>query len=227
MTPAVPGRGRLILFSGMGGDARLMRPLRVPGVEQLTPEHVEPLDGETLADHARRVADGHGIDAADVVGGASFGGMIAAEIARQRKVRGLVLLGSCTQPSRLPASYRFVEKLQPLIPDQLLALRTLRLLVRARFAPTTEEAMDTLIAMARDCPPRQLREFARMTMDWEGADRVDCPVLALHGDGDAIIPPGAAREGHIVLKNAGHSFTLTHADETSAHIARFVNGLPA
>lgn len=216
---------RLILFSGMGGDARLMRPIRVPGVELLTPDHAEPHDGESLPDYARRLAQAHGVRESDIVGGASFGGMIAAEMARQRKVRGLVLLGSCTRPSRLPASYRVVEKLQPLIPDGLLALRTLRLLVRARFAPTTEEAMDTLIAMARDCPPRQLREFARMTFGWEGAEHFDCPVLALHGDGDAIIPPSAAREGHIVLKNAGHSFTLTHPEEAGAHIARFVEGL--
>jgi pimeloyl-ACP methyl ester carboxylesterase len=216
---------RLILFSGMGGDARLMRPVRVPGVEQLTPEHVEPRAGESLADYARRVAEMHGIRPQDIVGGASFGGMIAAEIARQREVAGLVLLGSCTRPDRLPASYRFVEKLQPLIPDQLLALRTLRLLVRARFAPTTPEAMDTLIAMAKDCPASQLRGFAAMTFGWEGAERFECPVLALHGDRDAIIPIAAAREGHIVLKNAGHSFTLTHADETSAHIARFVSEL--
>lgn len=216
---------RLILFSGMGGDARLMRPLRVPGVELQTPEHIDPLAGETLPDYARRLADEHGVDESVVVGGASFGGMIAAEMARQRKVRGLVLLGSCTRPSRLPASYRVVEKLQPFIPDQLLALRTLRLLVRARFAPTTEQAMDTLIAMAKDCPPRQLREFARMTFGWDGVERFECPVLALHGDGDAIIPPAAARDGHIVLKNAGHSFTLTHAEEAGAHIARFVQGL--
>lgn len=216
---------RVVLFSGMGGDARLLRPVRVPGVEQLTPEHVEPLRGESLAEYARRVAEGHGIRAQDVVGGASFGGMLAAEIARQREVAGLVLLGSCTQPRRLPASYRVVEKLQPLIPDALLALRTLRLLVRARFAPTTPEALDTLIAMAKDCPPSQLRGFAAMTFGWEGAERLDCPVLALHGDADAIIPVSAAREGHILLKNAGHSFTLTHADETSAHIARFVAGL--
>lgn len=216
---------RLILFSGMGGDARLMRPIRVPGVELLMPDHAESLDGESLSGYALRLAQAHRVGDGDVIGGASFGGMIAAEMARQRKVRGLVLLGSCTQPSRLPASYRVVEKLQPLIPDQLLALRTLRLLVRSRFAPTTEQAMDTLIAMARDCPPRQLREFARMTMNWDGAERFDCPVLVLHGDSDGIIPPSAARDGHIVLKNAGHSFTLTHAEETSAHIARFIQGL--
>jgi pimeloyl-ACP methyl ester carboxylesterase len=173
------------------------------------------------------VADAHGIVEGDVVGGASFGGMLAAEMARQRKGKGLVLLGSTTQPRRLPASYHALEKLQPLIPDALLALRTLRLLVRARFAPVTEGAMDTLIAMARDCPPSQLRGFARMALNWEGAESFTCPVLALHGDGDGIIPISAAREGHFVLKNAGHSFTLTHPEETSAHIARFLARLAA
>jgi esterase/lipase len=102
---------RLVLFSGMGGDGRLMRPLRVPGIDVCTPDHVEPTRGEELSRYASRVADLQSIGASDVVGGASFGGMIAAEIARQRAVAGLILLGSCVRPDRLPWSYKWIERL--------------------------------------------------------------------------------------------------------------------
>ena len=75
---------RLLLFSGMGGDSRLMRPIQIHGIEVVTPDHAEPRAGEDLVGYASRVAKLQGIGPADVVGGASFGGMLAAEIARQR-----------------------------------------------------------------------------------------------------------------------------------------------
>ena len=212
---------RLVLFSGLGGDHRLTRPVAVPGVEVLTPDHAEPHPGEDLPAYARRVADAHGIGAQDVVGGASFGGMLATEIARRRKVSGLVLLGSCARPRRLPASYRLLERVGPLLPDVFLGLRSWAQLVRRRFAPMTPEGVAVLQAMAADCPPARIRAFGRMLMAWDGVESFDCPLLSIHGDRDTIIPPSCAEPG-LMLKDAGHSFTLTHAPQTADAIAAFL-----
>jgi pimeloyl-ACP methyl ester carboxylesterase len=213
---------RLVLFSGMGGDGRLMRPLRVPGIAVCTPDHVEPAPGEDLARYAARVAEVNRIGAADVVGGASFGGMLAAEIARQRAVAGLILLGSCVRPHRLPWAYKWIERLGPFIPDRLLGVRAWRPVVRWRFAPVTAEAERCLRAMAATCPPSQLRGFGRMALTWSGVERLSCPVLSVHGERDRIIPVGCAEPG-LVLRDAGHAFTLTHAEPTIAAIQEFLN----
>lgn len=212
---------RLVLFSGMGADGRLMRPIRVPGVDVCTPDHVEPAPGEDLSRYAARVAELHSIDASDVVGGASFGGMIAAEIARQWTVAGLVLLGSCVRPGRLPWAYKWIERLGKFIPDRLLGCRSWRPVVRWRFAPVTAEAEQCLVAMAATCPPSQIREFGRMALTWSGVERFSCPVLSVHGDRDRILPMGGAEPG-LILPNAGHAFTLTHAEPTSAAIQEFL-----
>lgn len=219
-----PGR-RLILFSGLGGDHRLTRPVAVPGVERLTPDHLEPLPGEDLPAYARRVADSHDIGVRDVVGGTSFGGMLASEIARQRRVAGLVLLGSCARPRLLPASYRLLERVGPLLPDIFLKLRTWAQLVRRRFAPMTPEGVAVLQAMAADCPPSRIRAFGRMLMAWDGVEKFDCPLLSIHGDRDTIIPPSCAEPG-LMLKDAGHSFTLTHAPQVGDAIGEFLSRLP-
>ena len=212
---------RLILFSGLGGDHRLTEPIRIPGVDVLTPDHLPPEEGEDLPRYAARVADHNGVGAGDAVGGASFGGMIAAEIAKQRRISALILLGSCVRPESLPASYRRLESVGAFIPDWALGLRSLRPLIRWRFAPTTPEAVEILAAMAESCPMSQIRRFGRMLMSWDGASGFSCPVLAIHGDRDRIIPVECAEPGPR-LKNAGHSFTLTHAAETSAAIAAFL-----
>jgi pimeloyl-ACP methyl ester carboxylesterase len=219
-------RSRLVLLSGMGADARLVRPMQIPGLEVLTPEHVEPTPSESLIQYATRVADLMRINQTDVIGGASFGGMVAAEIARQRPVAGLILLGSCLHPQRLPRTYRWVERIGKLLPDAVLRLRSWRPFVRWRFSPVTAEAQDVLIAMAADCPPSQIREFGRMALGWPGAAGIKCPVLSIHGDGDRIIPSACAEPG-LVLQGAGHAFTLTHAQQTISAVEEFLKTLSA
>jgi pimeloyl-ACP methyl ester carboxylesterase len=215
------GPKRLVLFSGMGGDARLMRPIRIPGVEVVTPDHLEPEPGEDLGGYAERLADAAGVLPTDVVGGASFGGMVAAELSRRRPVAGVVLLGTCLHPERLPPPQRWLARGERFIPGRALGLRAWRPLLRSRFAPLTPEAEETLLAMARTCTPNQLRGFGRMIMSWRGCEGARGPSLCVHGDRDLIIPLRCAEPG-LVLKDAGHAFTLTHAEATSAAIERFL-----
>jgi pimeloyl-ACP methyl ester carboxylesterase len=212
---------RLVLFSGMGGDSRLFRAIRIPEAEIVTPDHTEPAQGETLTQYAARIADSLNIQPADIVGGASFGGMLAGEIAQQREVAGLILLGSCLRPGRLPWSYRWVERVGRFIPDFVLGLRSWRPLVRWRFAPVTRDAETCLIEMAVSYPTAQIRAFCRMVIAWSGVDSVPCPVLSIHGDCDRIIPLKCA-EPDLILKDAGHAFTLTHADKANSAIREFL-----
>ena len=213
---------RLFLLSGMGGDARLFQSIGIPEVEIVKPDFIEPAPGETLSDYALRMAEIQCVKREDVIGGASFGGMLAAEIALRRPVAGLILLGSCIHPARLPWSYRWVERFGRFVPDFFLGLRSWRPLIRWRFAPMTPDAEDCMIAMAADCPSGQLRAFGRMAMGWAGADQIACPVLSVHGDQDRIIPLSCAEPG-IILKNAGHVFTLTHAEQTNSTIEEFLS----
>ena len=187
----------------------------------MTPDHTDPAQGETLTQYASRIAGGLNIQPTDIVGGVSFGGMLAGEIARQRPVAGLILLGSCLRPGRLPRSYRRIERLGRFIPDFVLGLRSWRPLVRWRFAPLTRDAETCLIEMAVSYPTAQIRAFGRMVIGWTGVDNVPCPVLSIHGDRDRIIPLKCA-DPDLILKDAGHAFTLTHADQMIPPIQEFL-----
>jgi pimeloyl-ACP methyl ester carboxylesterase len=215
------GKKRFILFSGLGGDHRLFGPIRIPDVEMLTPDYIEPIAGESLAAYARRISGDLRIQSDDIVGGASLGGMIAAEIAQQQPVTALVLLGSCIHPERLPWSYRCIGRLAPFFPGFLLWFRSWRPLVRWRFSPLTAEAETCIIEMAADCSLHHLRTFGAMIMGWDGVKKLSCPVLSIKADKDRIIPPACSEQG-ITLKNAGHSFTLTHGKETCSAIEEFL-----
>lgn len=195
-------------------------------MEILTPEHLEPVPGETLPQYALMVAESQGIRAEDAVGGISFGGMIAGEIARQRPAAGLILLGSCLGPLGLPSWYRWLERVCRFIPDSAFSFRSWRPLVRWRFAPLTREAETCLVEMMADHPMPMIRAFGRMAIGWEGVDAVPCPVLSIHGDMDRIIPLSSVNPD-VILKDAGHAFTLTHADQTVAAIRDFLDQVSA
>jgi pimeloyl-ACP methyl ester carboxylesterase len=212
---------RLMLFSGMGADRRLMQPIQIPGIEVLTPDHIEPAPAESLIEYAAKIADLNNISDKDVIGGASFGGMIAAQIARQRPVAGLILLGTCIHPSRLPWIYKWVERMGNLVPNGILGLRSWRPFIHWRFAPVTPEAEEFLAAMAKTCPPSRIREFGRMAIGWPGVSGLNCPVLSIHGEHDRIIPLDCAEPG-LILQGAGHAFTLTHAQQTISAIQEFL-----
>ena len=205
----------------MGGDKRMFAPIRAPGFELVAPEHLEPEEGEDLASFASRTAERHGIGADDVVGGVSFGGMLAAQISSRRPVAGVVLLASCHQPRRLQARYRAVELFSRAIPDAFMGLRSWPPLVRGRFAPVDARSAELLIEMARGYSPAMLRRFGRMIVEWPGVDKFSCPMLAVHGADDRIIPLSCI-DAHLVLPAAGHAITLTHPEAIGAAIQDFM-----
>ena len=215
---------RVVLFSGMGGDKRMFGPLRVPGVELVTPDHLEPRAGEDLPAFAERTADHHRLGADDVVGGVTIGGMLAAQIASRRKLAGALLLASSHPPRRLPGRYRFVERFCRLLPDALLGVRSWPPFVRGRFAPIDARNAEIMIEMARGYPPLMLRRFGRMIVEWAGVESFTCPLLSVHGDGDRILPPSCIDAG-LMVKDAGHAFTLTHPEPIAAAIAQFLESL--
>lgn len=218
-----PSSTRLFLFSGMAGDRRLFSALRLPGIALVTPDHLEPSAAEDLPGYARRLAAHHGIRDGDVIGGASFGGMLAAQIASERPVAGLILLGSCHKPQALIRKYRWTEFLGRFVPDPFLRVRSWKPFMRWRFGAMTPEAERCLAEMAETYPPLLLRRFARMFVHWEGAPAPACPRLVIHGAKDRMIPLSCA-EPDLVFPDAGHIFTLTHPEQTSAAILRFLEG---
>ncbi|MBI5595818.1 MAG: alpha/beta hydrolase [Elusimicrobia bacterium] len=211
----------LVLFPGLGADSRLLRPLGIPGLR--IAENLAPEEGESLTHFAERSIEAHGRKDGDFIGGASFGGMAAAEMSLQMKAAGLVLLGSCVAPPRLPAFMHLLYRFRALVPDFALSLRGFPALVRWRFRPVGDAELGLLCDMASRTLAAHIREYGRMAYEWQGLGRPDCPVLRVHGDSDRVIP---LREGEeaVVLRNAGHAFTLTYPAETSEAVSAFMRG---
>ena len=110
-----PSPFQLVLFPGLGTDRRLFEPQRSAFPDLWVPPWIVPKRKETLPDYAARMAETIVPRRPTVLGGASFGGMVAYEMARHVEPEAVVLIGSCRSPRSL---HPVARGLRPLVPTR-------------------------------------------------------------------------------------------------------------
>jgi pimeloyl-ACP methyl ester carboxylesterase len=210
---------RLLLLPGIGADRRLFEDQRLCAADRRVIEWIPPLTpDEPLSDYARRLA--HTIDSTSpfVLAGASFGGMVALELARHTHPDAVILIGSCRSPSSLPASYRFLRACSDLVPDVLFGRMFVAApLIASRFGVRSREHRQLFADMLRQTAPSFVRWATRAILTWPGIDELPVPIRHIHGEDDRIIPLRCVKPD-VVVKRAGHMLNVTHAAEVNAFI---------
>lgn len=214
-------RPRVILVPGMACDERVFQPQRAGGLEFETASLPMPTRREGMADYARRIRDQLRLDGPCIVGGVSFGGMIACELAHLVPAVRVLLVASCTTARAVPFRYRVAELVSRLLPDALIERRidASTRNVATRHECITDEQHRILVEMARATGVVMLRRIARMILRWEAPPQFPCPVHAIHGDRDWVIPVRGVRPEQIVA-GGGHLINITHAPEVNSFLAR-------
>jgi len=154
---------RLFLLPGVGADERLFDEQRSCAADLHVIEWIAPVaPDEPLIDYAQRLAATIDTSRPFVIGGASFGGMVALEVARHVQPDAVMLIGSCRSPSLLPSSYRFLRAGSDLVPDALFG-RTFAAapLIASRFGARSREHRHLFSGMLRQTPPSFVRWAAR------------------------------------------------------------------
>lgn len=220
----------LVLFTGLAADERLLDPQRELPCTVITHPWLEPEENETLPHYARRVAESREWPAGCVLGGVSFGGMLAAEMSLLLRPRGVVLIASCLSSKAVPALYRFVNTLCRVVPDPALRMGTIvsRPVVNF-FRSIGEKDSDVMMDMMKTTPVPRLRRTTDMVLGWEGLAELPCPRVWIHGENDLVIPLKklSPHKPEVVVPGAGHLVNWTHRKETNEAILRFLEGVRA
>lgn len=203
---------RLILWPGLAADERMYERLGTCGWELVTPRLLPPRSGEGWPEYARRCAAEAGVAGQDTVGGCSFGAMLAAEIARQQPVRGVVLLAGALDSGTLSWPVRGLGLLPGLVPlGWLRRLFASDLNLRLFFGAPDPEGYALMRAMLADTSDAMLRYGARLAVRRRGAPLPGAPVHALHGRDDRVMAPPPVSAVRLV-DGAGHGLVFTHAE---------------
>jgi pimeloyl-ACP methyl ester carboxylesterase len=209
----------LYLLSGIGGDERLFdlqRAVRdVRSIKWIEPAHRR----ETLPHYAARLAGELNINNPFDLGGSSFGGMIALELARLLAPQHVFLFGSCRSARSIATSLRLLRFAAPAVPDCLLHPPQLLQPVVARWFGAQSRAHVELFAeMLAATPPSFIRWASSAVLSWNGVAELPMPIYHIHGERDRLIPARRVNADRVIL-GAGHLLNLTHADDVNDFIA--------
>lgn len=219
----------LVLLPGLGADSRLFDPQRTDFPGLISPAWIDPERNETLAKYAARMAERirSSLPAENrplVLGGVSFGGMLAAQMAPLLKPNAVVLIGSALHPREIAFSLKMMAMASRWMPAPIGS--SARVMGRAfirRLGPMSRQQRRFLETMIDAVPFSFLQWAAQAIFGWEGV-KVNAKLVRLHGEIDRIIPFPAADLVH-KIHGAGHVPNVSHADEVNRHLRTLLRNL--
>lgn len=210
----------LVLFSGLAADATVFTPQKVAFPQLVVPDWPVPSNEETMASYCERIANELRLHAPCVIGGASFGGIIAQEVSKHLEPQAVVLIGSIRSPSELPIYARFCRPLRFLVP--LIPVQLLQLIIAPAASKLAGRITPHLCGLARQFRNSDRRVFKwsiRCILGWQSTPTVPCPIFHIHGDSDFVLPSRHTQPDCIV-HGGGHVISLTHPVEVNSFIRK-------
>lgn len=208
--------GSLFLLPGMGADARMFRPQQRAFPELQVLEWIPPEPRETIVHYAGRLSERVLISPGSFLGGASFGGVVALEMAALLPVKKCLLIGSLRSPAGLRLAYRPWRRLSSLLSLGPVLARGSLWPARYLCGPSTRGTLRQLA----DADGRFLSWAARALLDWiPSANIAAVAVSQIHGQRDWLLPANLSQADFIVPQ-AGHLLSLTHPQEVNDFLRR-------
>jgi pimeloyl-ACP methyl ester carboxylesterase len=192
---------------GMNGKTSLYAKQRAAFPRLQTPEWIPPKTGELLPDYATRMGESLDISSNCLLGGTSFGGMVAQEMTASLGLIECWIISSVRSREELPPWW------QMLLP----------------YALDGEQALaEFMVAMANNPPPDLSREIAARwrrlnhpdahflrwavwaVLTWEKTPAANTlTTYHLHGDSDTTFPIEYVHP-NVTVADGGHVLPLTH-----------------
>jgi pimeloyl-ACP methyl ester carboxylesterase len=207
----------IILLSGMAADERLFEPqlLRFPNLRVAS--WIEPQPKESLRSYAARLARLVDPGRSCLVGGASFGGIVALEMAAHLRARACLLIGSVRRPEELPWRWRAFRPAAILGPRGIQVMAAL--LARVGFPVLSGGRVRRLQRLAQ--PEAAFVRWAMCAvLRWSpspGARRIQ--VFHIHGEADRTLPVQRVRPD-VIVPAGGHALPLTNPTAVNEFICR-------
>src|SRR5437762_4109537 len=178
----------IVLLPGLGADHRLFRSQRAVLPDIVIPAWPPAGADDSLASFAGRFVDSIPKAEGLYLGGSSFGGMVALELASLVQPKGVLLIGSCTSPSAIASLARHMRSLAAALPASAFHPRRWSLpFLLPKFGRLTREQRELFWSMAAATPAPFLKWGVDAVLSWRPTP-VPVPVHHIHGNDDRLIP---------------------------------------
>lgn len=202
-------------ISGLGADEKVFCNLHLKGHKLKYIPWLVPHKRETIKQYARRMAE-HIEQESPVLLGVSFGGMIGIEIAKQMKLKQLIIVSSIKSTAELPGWMKLAGKikLNKLIPAK--SYRLTEKIDNNRLGATTKEEKDMVRTYRKKADPVFLDWAIQEILNWKNDWQPD-NIIHINGDKDKIFPIKKIKPTHII-KEGTHMIIYNRAKEVSESI---------
>ncbi|HRO42997.1 MAG TPA: alpha/beta hydrolase [Flavipsychrobacter sp.] len=206
-------------ISGLGADERIFKKLKVKGVNFIYLPWVSFDKHDELPCYAQKMASQIPENNPTILG-LSFGGMLATEIALQRKVKKVFLVSSIKGKHELPKISSVLKYLISIDAIPYGLFKKPNKILYERFGAETEEEKQMLAAIMKDTDPSFLAWAFKAILHWQNTIVPD-NIVHIHGTKDKILQPAYVEATHW-LRNGTHMMVYNRADEVSALISSHI-----
>ena len=219
---------RLVLFSGLGIDPRLLEPQRdIPGTRVELAAWPEIVRWESLPAYARRVAGTIDPTGELYVGGMSFGAMVALEAAQYLNPRGVFVIAGARSGRAVSWLVKWTIEVASRLPEAMVraAMVSAPLLVRM-VGRSNRKQREFLLELAETSVVGLTQHGGRAMLNWTAPPLPPyCPIHHIHGHDDRMIPvKNLHPPPDVVVPGGGHVINVTHAGMVNQFIADRMRG---
>jgi len=202
-------------ISGLGADERVFHNLKIPGFSLRYVEWLIPEKKETIQAYSQRM----GLQIKEenpFLMGVSFGGMMAIEIAKQKRSRQIIIISSIKSRFELPEWMRISGKfnLSALVPSR--SPGWISPFTNYYLGAKTAAEKELAANFRQMVSPVYLRWAIDKVINWQNEIQ-PAPIFHLHGTDDRTFPIKNIKPDYVVQKG-GHFMVLNRAAEISSAI---------
>jgi len=218
---SVLSNANLILLPGIAANARTYEYLHPYFPNLYVPPWLPLRADETLAGYARRMVDSIALQRLTppfFLGGHSFGGVLAQEMAAFIRPEALFLISSFRTHRDISRLMKVVEFMSRPAPHWLIrALSHPYRFLGPQMRRGQKEQLELLVSMFFATPLELTRWGARCSTSYAGR-KLDLPIYHIHGSADPVLPVRYAK-ADVVLHRGTHIIPITRAAEVAEFIA--------
>jgi pimeloyl-ACP methyl ester carboxylesterase len=217
VTPPLP---TIYCIPGLGADERIFARLKLERAVVKPLFWLPPENNEPLGHYAGRLADQIDYSVPHYILGISFGGILAAELARLTNPEGVVLISSVKNRAELPWYFRLVGKLRLNKVLPVAPVRGSAPIIRFFNGVNQGGEYDLLKELIRDTDRELLRWSTDKVVHWH-AHRPRHRLVHIHGTADRILTIRYVKPDHRI-EGGSHFMIVSRADEIGRLIDRWL-----
>lgn len=220
---------KIYFISGLGADSHVFKNIVLPaGYEVVYLDWIPNKINESLSDYSYRLSQNITPGEPFMLVGLSMGGMIAAEITNQYKMRNengpvmTILISSIATHLHLPFYFKIARftRLHKLMPLRFLKSATM---LNRFFSVTSKEDKAIFYQIVKDGDPVFIKWAMGAILHWKNKI-VPEQLIHIHGSKDRILPLRFTKPTHIINKGK-HFMVMERAGEINAILAATLGSL--